>query len=248
MAESNQASRSRRSAAEVTVPALTTPAAPTSPAAASPDAGTPETPVRTRLLELARFEQEQAERVRTVRADFAQRAERLQVDVPALFFRMTRGLREAVVRYNQSLGEATQVVGALSYSDTPGVALGELHPGSEYLASVWRRNDRFDLRLRHLHSNRGHEVPLIEGIADLGRGTRERVLMRIEGWVKDGETTFWVSFDMQRFNVSVDDLPDRILMAVVRSEATYLVRDMAPPQPRRRGLSDDDEEGDEGRR
>ena len=74
MAESNQASRSRRSAAEVTVPALTTPAAPTSPAAASPDAGTPETPVRTRLLELARFEQEQAERVRTVRADFAQRA------------------------------------------------------------------------------------------------------------------------------------------------------------------------------
>lgn len=248
MAESNQASRSRRSAAEVTAPALTPPAAPApaTPAEASPPS---ETPVRTRLLELARFEQEQAERVRTVRADFAQRAVRLQVDVPALFFRMTRGLREAVVRYNQSLGEATQVVGAVSYSDTPGVALGELHPGSEYLASVWRRSDRFDLRLRHLHSNRGHEVPLIEGIAELGRGTRERVLMRIEGWVQDGETTFWVSFDMQRFNVSVDDLPDRILMAVVRSEATYLVRDLAPPKARRRGLSDDgDEEGDEGRR
>lgn len=229
MAESNQALAGRAGADSSSL-------------VTAPSSDAPVSPARARLLELARFEQEQAVRVRTAREDFAQRAALLQKDVPALYFRMTRGLRDAVLRYNQNMGEARELLGSVSYSDTAGVALGEVHPGSEYLATVQRRSDRFDLCLRHMTSNRGYDVPIIEGIAEVGRGVRERVLMRIEGWVEKGQTIFWVSLDLHRVNIDVAELPDRILMAVVRGETSYLVRDLSPTPPRRRADADDDDD------
>lgn len=228
MAESNQAPGAGGSASR---------SATATPSAESP----PQAPTRSRLIDFARFEQDQARKVLAAREMFLERAERMEKEIPALFFRLAHALRDGVARYNKELAQAADLVGTLTYSDTPGVALGAIMPGAEYAVSVNRGPDRCSLRLRSMISNRGKDMAIIEGEVDVGRGFRAVIDIRIEGWIQDGATVFWVHLEQRRYPIDVMDLPDRILMAILRGTPQELIRGLEPPRRRRR---DEETDGD----
>lgn len=205
-----------------------------------PGVATPETsistdavtnPAQVRLLDLARIEDEHGQRVRTLQDDMTQRALRLAQDMPPLFLRLAQAIREAMQRYNSSIPNS--VAGpALSYRETPAVSSGKAAVGHELYLSLWRRADHFDMHLHTMTRAQGQDVPIIEGWGDLGRDYRARVTVRIDGWIDRGQTIFWLSIDGRRVSFPLEELPERIVMAVARGDATYLWRDLAPPQKR----------------
>ena len=75
----------------------------------------------------------------------------------------------------------------------------------------------------------------------MGRGFRAVIDIRIEGWIQDGATVFWVHLEQRRYPIDVMDLPDRILMAILRGTPQELIRGLEPPRRRRR---DEETDGD----
>lgn len=195
-----------------------------------------ELPLSTaKLIETAQSENQRAARQRQARADFARRGERLNADVPPCFFRLAEGLRDAVRRFNAGITEDAPGL-LLHYHETPAVSLKDGRPGQELLCSVRRGKTVFDLTLRYMSRSNGGDLPIIEGhgtyVGTYVGVETQRVLLRIEGWVEGGKTIFWASLDFQRYAMDLAELPDRIVMSIVRHMPELLHRDLNPPPPR----------------
>jgi hypothetical protein len=48
--------------------------------------------------------------------------------------------------------------------------------------------------------------------------------LRIEGWVEKGQVVFWVSLDFKRRSIPLEEIPDRIVMAVASHDYGMLSR------------------------
>lgn len=186
--------------------------------------------LRARVTELGRKESERVAQQRQRQQDFAQRGELLLRDVPPRFFRMAAELREAVARFNAALTEDDPSL-PLRYEETPAVILREI--GDDLRVSVWRKFGRFDLTLRMMTRAGKPPVPLIEGQGSYGALHPRRVMVRIEGWVENGQTTYWYTLDFKRLRVNLDEVPDRIVLSVIQADPSILSRafkEAEPPQ------------------
>lgn len=183
-----------------------------------------EEPLRGRIEERARQENERAQRRRQAKLDFAQRGERLLVDVPACYFALCTGLRQAVARFNEALDGGEFTV-PLRYEETPGVTLRDT-TSDDLRVTVSRRGARFELLLRFLHRSGKLPVPLIEGYGAYGMSLDDRIMVRIEGWVQGGQTTFWYRVDFRRMEIDLAELPERIVLSVVQIDATTLWKNL----------------------
>jgi hypothetical protein len=197
------------------------------PVAATDD----ELPLTTaRIVQFARTESERVARSRAHLADFARRGEVIGAELPACYFALCRDLQVAVRRFNDSLSEESQGL-RLQYRETPGVTLREVVPGADLLASVWRREVRFDLILRFLSRANRPDLPIIEGHGMYPKKDSDRVLMRIEGWVEQGRLTHWVSLNFRRRQTPLAEVPERIILSVVKEDPDLLHCDLNPPLP-----------------
>jgi hypothetical protein len=193
------------------------------PPAPATDAAQPE-PLRARLEDLARQENERAQRRRTAKDDFALRGERLVRDVPPRFFELCTGLREAVGVFNATLDGGEFTV-PLRYEESPGVTLRD--PDSDDLrVTVWRRGGRFELLLRFMQRAGKPPVPIIEGYGAYGQNLDDRVMVRIEGWIEGGQTVYWYRVDFRKMAIDLKELPERIVMSVVQIEPAALYRSL----------------------
>ncbi len=184
----------------------------------------------TRIVQLAHTESERVARSRSMQVEFARRGELIGAEVPTAYFAMTQGLMEGVNRFNESLNVDFPGL-RLHYRETPGVTLREVIPGHDLLASVWRKDYRFDLILRFMTRATGPDLPLIEGHGIYPRKDANRVLLRIEGWVEGGKMTYWVSLDFKRRPVPLGDLPGRIVLSVAKEDPEFLHCDLFPKAP-----------------
>lgn len=209
--------------AESRLPATATDGAPAAAEQAT------EEPLRARLEDLARQENERAQRRRTAHADFAQRGERLLTDVPPRFFELCAGLRAAVGVFNSTLDGGEFTV-PLRYEESPGVTLRE--PNSDDLrVTVARRGGRFELLMRYMQRAGKPPVPIIEGYGAFGQSLDERVMVRIEGWVEGGQTVYWYRVDFRKMEIDLKELPERIVMAVVQIDPAALYRSLKVQEP-----------------
>jgi hypothetical protein len=185
--------------------------------------------LRARVSELGRQESERVAQLRQRQQDFAQRGELLLRDVPPRFFEMAAALRDAVARFNAALTEDDPGL-PLRYEETPAVILRETG-GDDLRVSVWRKFGRFDLTLRMMTRAGKPPVPLIEGHGSYGALHPRRVMVRIEGWVENGKTTFWYTLDFKRLRVSLDEVPDRIVLSVIQADPSILSRSFKEAEP-----------------
>ncbi|MCS6913671.1 MAG: hypothetical protein NZ890_10565, partial [Myxococcota bacterium] len=184
-------------------------------------------PLRGRLEERARQENEWAQRRRQAQIDFAQRSERLLVEVPACYFALCAGVRQAVGRFNVAL-DGGEFTAPLRYEETPGVILRDV-TSDDLRIALWRRGACFELLLRFLHRSGKLPVPLIEGYGTYGASQQDRTLVRIEGWVQGGQTTFWYRVNFRRMEMDLAELPERITLSVVQADPTFLWKGLRQP-------------------
>lgn len=211
---------------------------PPEPAAPSSDAAIT---MRARLLTLADGESQQARRVAQMNSDFKLRNELLGTAVPSKYLELVAGLRSATRAFNSSLVEIPeQPLPHLKWYESPNIALRDPVTGDGMRVRVSRLNSYFDLLLRLVSRTGKSDIPLIEGYGSIGRELiRTETLMRIEGWVENGEVKFWVSLDFKRQAIPIDELPDRIVMAVASHDYTMLSRKYGTaPVPRKSDSED----------
>lgn len=206
---------------------------PPAPAAATSDAAIS---MRARLLTLAEGESQQAQRVAQMNSDFKLRDGLLGTAVPNKYLELVAGLRSSVRAFNASLIDLPeQPLTHLKWYESPNIALRDPVTGDGMRVRVSRLNSYFDLLLRLVSRTGKSDIPLIEGYGSIGRELiRTETLMRIEGWVENGQVKFWVSLDFKRMSIPIDELPDRIVMAVASHDYTMLSRKYgSAPAPRK---------------
>jgi hypothetical protein len=187
-------------------------------------------PLRSRLLSIAESESRSALRQAAARNDFNRRSEFLPTAVPACYQELVAGLRSAVRAFNSSLAEIPdRPLARVGWFETPNVALRDALTGDGMRVRVSRNNSYFDLMLRLVSRSGMPDIPLIEGHGWIGRElVRNEVLMRIEGWVENGKVRFSYSLDFKRLQIPMEEVPDRIVMAVASHDYKILSRSYDP--------------------
>lgn len=193
----------------------------------------PKTPGRVRLLEMARVDSDNAARLVQQQHDFANRAQLLLTAVPAKYFELVERLHDAVRAYNSALLQLPEnPIPPVTWYETPNVVLRDALTGDGLRVRIARVHSHFELVLRFVTRNGKPDVPLIEGCGDFGKDlVKRRILMRIEGWVEQGQVTFWYNLDFKRQRTSLDEVPERIVLAVASSDYTQLSREFRDQEP-----------------
>jgi hypothetical protein len=175
---------------------------------------------------MAENESRAALRQMEARGDFNRRTELLGTAVPERYMQLVAGLRSAVREFNASLAEIPdKPLPRLGWYESPNVALRDALTGDGMRVRVSRYKSYFDLLLRMVHRSGKPDIPLIEGYGSIGRElVRTEVLMRLEGWVEKGQVRFWYSLDFKRLPIPVEEVPDRIVMAVAGQDYKLLSR------------------------
>lgn len=196
----------------------------------------PAASMRARLLTLAEGENQQAQRLAQQNSDFKLRTELLGTAVPNKYIELVDGLRSSVRAFNASLVEIPeQPLTHIKWYESPNIALRDAVTGDGMRVRVSRLNSYFDLLLRMVSRTGKSDIPLIEGYGSIGRELiRTETLMRIEGWVENGQVKFWVSLDFKRIALPIGELPDRIVMAVASHDYALISRQYGSgPAPRK---------------
>jgi hypothetical protein len=181
---------------------------------------------RERLLGIADAENRVARRMAGLQDGFNRRGELLGVAMPQCYLKLVAGLRTAVRDFNAQLVDLPEYpLTRLNWYESPNVALGDTVTGDGMRVRVSRKNSYFDLMLRMVARSGKSDIPIIEGYGSIGRDIiRTETLLRIEGWIEKGQVVFWVSLDFKRRSMPLEEIPDRIVMAVASHDYGQLTR------------------------
>jgi len=217
---------------------------PPSTAAAYPPNDEPERSptIRARLLNIADSETAAAKHLAQLDADYAQRHVVLSQAVVIKYLELVELLRAAVRAFNERLSDSPgHPLPRVSWYETANISLRDAISGDGMRVRVQRINSTFDLVLKMVHRAGREDLPIIEGYGSIGREQiRTETLMRIEGFVEKGKAKYRYSQDFKRLDIALEEVPDRIVMAVASHDYALLSRTFyAPLIPRKHDDRDD---------
>lgn len=198
--------------------------------------------MRARLLNIADSETAAAKHLAQLDVDFAQRHTVLSQAVVIKYLEIVEGLRTAVRAFNERLTDSPgHPLPRISWYETANVSLRDVISGDGMRVRVQRINSSFDLLLKMVHRAGREDLPIIEGYGSIGREQiRTETLMRIEGFVEKGKAKYRYSQDFKRLDLPLEEVPDRIVMAVAAHDYTLLSRAFhAPLIPKVRETADE---------
>lgn len=195
---------------------------------AAATADSPSRQVRAKLLDVAQLDSQNAARHVQSVADFARRGELLIQEVPKKFLELVDAMRASVRAFNDALVQPEgNPIPHVRWHETPNIALRDPFTGDGMMVRISRLHSHCELVLRYVSRNLKPDVPIIEGYGDFGvEGIRRKVLIRIEGWVENGAVTYWYNLDFRRRDIPLTEVPDRIVMAVAKSDYSLLTRNL----------------------
>jgi len=198
---------------------------------------------RSHLLDIAKSDSATALRTANLRRDSKARADQLNVEVPEKYLSLVDTLRTAVQSFNSALVDIKEKpIPHIKWTESPNVSLREPTAGDGMRVRIERQQSSFELILRFVNRSGQPPVPLIEGAGQFGRDPANKVktLLRIEGWVDENKVSYIVSQDFKRQTYSLDELPDRLVMAVATHDVQRISRFM--PSAASRKAADGEEE------
>lgn len=218
---------------------------PPSTAASYPPHSEPDTApsMRARLLNMADSETAAAKHLAQLDSDYAQRHVILSQAVVLKYLELVESLRASVRAFNERLTDSPgHPLPRVSWYETANVSLRDAISGDGMRVRVQRINSSFDLVLKMVHRAGREDLPIIEGYGSIGREQiRTETLMRIEGFVEKGKAKYRYSQDFRRLDIALEEVPDRIVMAVASHDYALLSRTFhAPLIPRAQAHADDD--------
>mgnify|MGYP003596753463 CR=1 FL=1 len=200
---------------------------------------------RSHLLDIAKSDSATAMRTANLRRDFKLRANTLNTAVPEKYLALVDLLRSAVNTFNGALVEIKdKPIPHIKWTESPNVALREPAAGDGMRVRIERQQSSFELILRFVNRSGQPPVPLIEGAGLFGRDpvNKQKTLIRIEGWIDDGEVEYIISQDFKRQKFALDELPDRIVMAVATHDLQRIPR-FIPTSSMRKPPTDEEAQG-----
>ncbi len=194
----------------------------------NPVGDAPAEKARARILDIARTDSDNAADAAQRDRDNAMRAEVVSKAVPERYLQLVEEMRDAVQLFNQSLRPPDgQSIPYITWQESPNVALKDPNTGDGMRVRIARRGATFELLLRFASRAARADVPLIEGHGDFGiQQTRQKTMMRIEGWVEKGKPLFWYSLDFKRLSIPQSEVAERIVAAIAGNDYSLLSRDL----------------------
>jgi hypothetical protein len=178
------------------------------------------------LEELARFEARALAEHEAKRRAWAAAQERFVAEVPERFHALAKELRRSVERWNR----AAQVPRPARYEESAAVTSGERAPWADLHLEVRRDPSRLSLALREMQRHGRPPALIIDGTLATGYAPDgERTSLRIEPFDDHGRTAWRVGAGGARLDVAIDELPERLVAAVVTGDARRL-RGIEPPK------------------
>jgi hypothetical protein len=172
---------------------------------------------RESLEDVARREAEVERDRAEARAEQLQSAERLAKEVPEAFFELAGLLRENVRRFNSAADPQKR----LTWRESAALAAREANLHADFNLTFGRAKDEVTVALNAMGRSGKPDVFIIEGTGQLGK---ERFLMRVEGYVQKGNVNYRITIDFQRIEVTLEELAERIVFAVIKSDYNQLYR------------------------
>lgn len=149
-------------------------------------------------------------------AERAQAAEKLAKELPARFYQLAGEVRSAVARFNGAAAAEKR----LTFHESPALAAHEENPNADLHCTVSRAGSELTLGLTALSRSGRPDAYLYEVSGFLGK---DPIQLRVDGFVpKSGKLEYRIFMDLVRMGYGIDELGERVVRAVVRSDRNEL--------------------------
>jgi hypothetical protein len=143
---------------------------------------------------------------------------KLATEVPKSFFEMCGMLREGVRRFNSAADPQRR----LTWRESAALAARDANLNGDFNLEFGRNNVTFSFALNVMGRSGRPDVYIMEGTGQLGA---ERCLLRIEGFInKTGDVGYRVLLDFRRLEVTLEEMAERIVIAVIKGDYAALLQ------------------------
>ena len=174
---------------------------------------------RESLEEVARREANHERELAEAREEFAKSGERLAKEMPPVFFEFCGMVREAVRRFNSAADPQKR----LTWRESAALAARDSNLNADFNCTFGRGTDEITVALNAMSRSGKPDVYLIEAFGTLGPD-RDRMMMRVEGYLSKGKLNQRITIDFKRLEVTLEELAERLVMAVVKGDYQTLFR------------------------
>jgi hypothetical protein len=174
---------------------------------------------RESLEEVAKREANHERELAEAREEYAKSADRLAKEMPSAFFEFCGILREAVRRFNSAADPQKRV----TWRESAALAARDANLNADFNCSFGRDSNEATVALNAMSRSGKPDVYLIEASGTLGPD-HDRFMMRVEGYVQKGKMLLRVTVDFKRLEVTLEELAERLVMAVVKGDYQTLFR------------------------
>ena len=174
---------------------------------------------RESLEEVARREADRERELAEAREEYAKSGERLAKEMPPAFFEVCGMVREAVRRFNSAADPQKR----LTWRESAALAARDANLNADFNCTFGRGQDEATVALNAMSRSGKPDVYLIESYGTVGPD-RDRFMMRVEGYLSKGKVAHRISIDFKRLEVTLEELAERLVMAIVKSDYQQLFR------------------------
>ena len=174
---------------------------------------------RESLEEVAKREANRERELAEARDEYAKSADRLAKEMPPAFFEFCGIVREAVRRFNSACDPQKR----LTWRESAALAARDANLNADFNCTFGRDSNEATVALNAMSRSGKPDVYLIEGFGTLGPD-RDRFMMRVEGYMQKGKMLLRITVDFKRLEVTLEELAERLVMAVVKGDYQTLFR------------------------
>jgi hypothetical protein len=174
---------------------------------------------RESLEEVARREANRERELAEAREEYAKSAERLAKEMPPAFFEFCGMVRESVRRFNSAADPQKR----LTWRESAALAAHDSNLNADFNCSFGRGTDEVTVALNAMSRSGKPDAYIIEGSGTLGP-EHDRFLLRVEGYLQKGKMLLRMTVDFKRFECTLEELAERIVMAAVKGDYQTLLR------------------------
>lgn len=172
---------------------------------------------RETIEEVARREADVERERAASRAEQLELAGKIAKEMPERFFELCGLLRENVRRFNAAADPQKR----LTWRESVSLAARDTNLNGDFNCTFGRPGAELTVALNAMGRSGKPDVFIVEGAGQLGE---KRFLLRIEGFARQGKVELRVTIDFKRIECTLEELSERLVLAVVKSDFNQLYR------------------------
>ncbi len=172
---------------------------------------------RETLEEFAKREANLEREREEARDEYLKSAEKLAKEMPGVFFEFTGMLREMVRRFNSAADPQKRLV----WRESPALAARDANLHADFNLTFGRYGNEVTVALNVMGRSGKPDVFVVEGAGQLAK---DRFMLRIEGYYKKGKLEQRITVDFQRLDCTLEEIAERMVMAVVKGDYQQLFK------------------------